>query len=460
MNKIELFKMALTNLFRRKTRSILAILGVLIGTSSIITMVSIGLGISKSFNDDMKKNAAIHMIEIYGVGRANGDNTGKTVKMDQKAVDAIKKVSGVTSVTPVKELNANMVIGNYSGNINIKGMDTEFLEKVIPKLSKGRMLSANDKYKILIGKSIPMMLQNYRTGQYVDYVPDGNYKMELLSKKVEITSDTKYKQHKKGNMNMNNVVDDETKNVKYEVFKFESVGIIDSESEYGYSVYTNLETMKLMEKSNLKAESDAGTRKTLGNNQDFNSIWVYIDDINYISGVLDKLKSDGYQFYSIMDSVKEEQKRFAMIQGALGGIGGISLLVAAIGITNTMIMSIYERTKEIGVMKVIGASLKDIKSLFLYEAAFIGLIGGIVGTIISIGLSFAINYFYAKYSGSGTMMSGGMMTNEQTKAYISYIPIWLGIFGVLFSTLIGVISGYIPAKKAMSLSALESLRNE
>ena len=171
-----------------------------------------------------------------------------------------------------------------------------------------------------------------------------------------------------------------------------------------------------------------------------------------------------------MDDIKREQQKFAMIQGALGGIGGISLLVAAIGITNTMIMSIYERTREIGVMKVIGASLRDIKSLFLYEAAIIGMLGGIVGSTISIILSIVVNIIYKSMSmGANSMMSmggyygGGMYMNgaeEMVEPYISYIPFWLILFGILFSTLIGVIAGYIPAKKAMSLSALESLRNE
>ena len=80
-----------------------------------------------------------------------------------------------------------------------------------------------------------------------------------------------------------------------------------------------------------------------------------------------------------------------MIQGILGGIGAISLLVAALGITNTMIMSIYERTKEIGIMKVIGANLEDIRKMFLLEAGMIGFIGGVAGIIISYILSLLMN---------------------------------------------------------------------
>lgn len=468
MNKTELLKMAITNLFRRKTRSILAILGVVIGTASIITMISIGLGMSKSFNDDMKKNPDIHMIEIWGVGRgdsspSHNNTSSKALKMNDKSVQHIKTIKGVTQVTGVKDINVNMIIGDYISNTNLKGLEIDFMNKVLTKLSKGRMMNKSDKFKLLIGKEVPMQFQNYRTGRYIDYSPTGEYKVDLLSKKVEITSDKKYKQPKNNSFGMNESKNDNEP--KYDIFKFESIGVIDSNGSEGYSIYTSLDTVKQIEKINSRAQAQAGMSRSDEQKQEYSSIMVYIEDINSISSVVDTLKSDGFQFYSIMDAVKQEQKRFAMIQGALGGIGGISLLVAAIGITNTMIMSIYERTREIGVMKVIGASLKDIRSLFLYEAANIGLIGGILGTILSVVLSMTINFFYAKLKVGGNMGMGMGMNMyadniNQTTPYISYIPIWLIFFGILFSTIIGVLSGYIPAKKAMSLSALESLRND
>ena len=122
----------------------------------------------------------------------------------------------------------------------------------------------------------------------------------------------------------------------------------------------------------------------------------------------------------------------------------VALLVAALNIANTMTMAIYERTKEIGIMKVIGASLKDIKGLFLTEAAFIGFSGGIIGIIVSYGASFLVN-FVAQRQGS-TMQSA--------------IPIWLALGGIAFSTAVGVIAGYLPAKRAMKLSALMAIKTE
>ena len=128
----------------------------------------------------------------------------------------------------------------------------------------------------------------------------------------------------------------------------------------------------------------------------------------------------------------------------MGGIGAITLLVAAIGIVNTMIMSIYERTREIGIMKVIGASLRDIKLLFLTEAAFIGLAGGLAGIVVSFGVSQIVNLV--------AMQQGSNMTSS--------IPVWLYAGAVAFATGIGILSGYLPAQRAMRLSALTAIKTE
>ena len=197
MNKIEIFKMAFTNLFRRKARSILAILGVLIGTASIITMVSIGLGMSKNFNDEMKKNPDLHIITIFGVGRSGSNpNKPNNLKMDDKSVKKIANITGVTKVTPVKRVNTRLIIGDYVAFTDIIGLDPEFLQKKGIKLSKGTFLKSGDKMKIMVGNQIPAMMENYKNGQYMRYSPDGKYNIELISNKVELTSDTEYKKSK------------------------------------------------------------------------------------------------------------------------------------------------------------------------------------------------------------------------------------------------------------------------
>ncbi len=157
----------------------------------------------------------------------------------------------------------------------------------------------------------------------------------------------------------------------------------------------------------------------------------------------------GFQTYSNAEFLETMQEQYFMIQAVLGGIGAVSLLVAAIGIANTMMMSIYERTKEIGVIKVLGCSLKNIKQMFLMEAGFIGLLGGLVGNVLSFMVSFVIN----KIAGS---VAGAMGIASD----ISYIPPWLVLISLVFAIFVGMAAGYFPALRAMRLSPLAAIRNE
>lgn len=152
----------------------------------------------------------------------------------------------------------------------------------------------------------------------------------------------------------------------------------------------------------------------------------------------------GYQASSLTDQLNTMKETTKMLRIVLGAIGAVSLIVAAIGITNTMVMAIYERTREIGIMKVIGASLRDIKLLFLTEAAFIGFAGGVLGIITSFLMSLIVN----------------LVATKQASEMTSSIPVWLYLSAVAFATVIGVLSGYLPAKRAMKLSALTAIKTE
>jgi ABC-type antimicrobial peptide transport system permease subunit len=145
--------------------------------------------------------------------------------------------------------------------------------------------------------------------------------------------------------------------------------------------------------------------------------------------------------------MQQTEEQMKMIQLVLGGIGAVSLFVAAIGIANTMMMSIYERTKEIGVIKVLGCDLRNIRSMFLMEAGFIGFIGGVVGLILSEMISLIINHLVAGLA-------------EEYATGISYIPLWLMLLSLVFAVLVGMAAGFFPALRAMKLSPLAAIRNE
>ena len=182
----------------------------------------------------------------------------------------------------------------------------------------------------------------------------------------------------------------------------------------------------------------------------YSSAQVKVDDMSNVNDVAKQIREMGYNVETNVEYMDSMKKQMAVIQAVLGGIGAISLIVAAIGIANTMMMSIYERTKEIGVMKVLGCSLRNIREMFLLEAAFIGLLGGIAGNILSFVMSAAINIIVGS---SGAMSMG-------TDSTISYIPWWLVLMSMVFAVLVGVLAGYFPAKRAMKLSPLAAIRNE
>lgn len=147
------------------------------------------------------------------------------------------------------------------------------------------------------------------------------------------------------------------------------------------------------------------------------------------------------------------QGQYKYIQLALGGIGAVSLFVAAIGIANTMMMSIYERTKEIGIMKVLGCDMRNIQSMFLMEAGYIGLIGGVVGLGLSYGLSGVIN---------SVVKTADLGVDQAVSASVglSYIPWWLAVISIVFAVLVGMIAGFFPSLRAMKLSPLAAIRTE
>ncbi len=171
-----------------------------------------------------------------------------------------------------------------------------------------------------------------------------------------------------------------------------------------------------------------------------------MDNVTAVQAIINDM---GYQTNASAEWIESEQKTMGYVQAVLGGIGAVSLFVAAIGITNTMMMSIYERTKEIGVMKVLGCDLRNIRTLFLMEAGFIGFIGGIIGLILSFTISMVINKVAA---GAGDMM--GLSSS------ISYIPFWLVLISLIFAVLVGMAAGFFPALRAMKLSPLAAIHNE
>lgn len=322
--------------------------------------------------------------------------------------------------------------------MSLKGIDPTSMEAFGFKVAEGRLLTESDELSVVYGGGVQT---SFWDPKYTGRGPYREPKIDLMKDRIIFTFDHMYGQKPMPG----------EKRPAYKEYKFKTAGILEQgDWEKDWGVYLPLNVVQKMIKEKEKAE---GVKPQPGQNRDegYPRVLVKVNDIKNVQEIQQTIKDMGYQAYSMNDWLEETKKTTGILQAVLGGIGGISLLVAAIGITNTMVMSIYERTKEIGIMKVIGASLKDIKRLFLFEAALIGLLGGITGVGFSSLLSLALNKFATQF---GNFMGMGPGTK------ISIIPVWLVFAALGFSVLIGIISGYYPAKRATKLSALEAIRTE
>lgn len=438
MNHRDLIDLCFRNLLRRRARTILAVIGVVVGTCAIVVMLSIGYGLTAGFEEQISSYGNLHLIQVSANGGSQ-TNEGDDLKgiINDKTLKAMDEIDGVDAVTPIVSEYMMMQVGKKVTSTEFVGIDTEVLEKFNYEVKEGRMLTPNDKYGVLFGSSIPSWFYNPNKNDY------SSEPVDVVDEKIIISADWELGMKKKSS--------DQNK-IKYPEFKGKGVGVLAAENdESAYRVYMNIKDVEEIQIANQKARKE--TVNTVSRHgKTYNQAWVYVEDIDDVKGVIEVLKEDmGYHTYSPTDFLNAMQDTANMIQMVLGGIGGISLFVAALGITNTMIMSIYERTREIGVMKVIGANLKDIGKMFLIEAGLIGFGGGIIGLVVSFLISFLMNHFLAGLMGS-------MLGTIGSK--VSIIPWYVALGALAFATFVGVAAGYIPAKRAMNLSALESLRNE
>ena len=446
MNSSDLIRMGMKNLWRRKLRTFLTVLGVIIGTSSIIVMLSLGFGMQEAYAGQIAQMGSLTTINVHKNyddfgGATTGGRPGRT-ELDDKTIMDIKHLPGVIAATPIIEAYGTIINGRYISEAPIKGIDPEAMELLDFKINEGRLLQSGDDLAIVFGGTMDQSFNDPKAiakGRWVE--PTVN----LMKDRMIFTFDTSYGMTGPASQG------ESGQKVNYKEYKIKTVGVLEEGNfDTDWGIYAPLETVKKMVKEKEKAEG-AKSEPSKGRNKGYEHVMVKVEDMKNVQTVQDSIKDMGFQAYSLNDWLEETKKTASIMQAVLGGIGAVSLLVAAIGITNTMVMSIYERTKEIGVMKVIGASLKDIKRLFLFESAIIGLLGGIIGVVFSEILSLLINKF------GGTLLDF-LGTGEGTK--ISIIPLWLILAAMAFSTLIGILSGYYPAKRAMNLSALEAIKTE
>ena len=438
MSITDMLSTAFLNLWRRKMRAFLTVLGMVIGVASIVVMVSLGIGIKQATIENFAGTGSLTTIRVNSwsyVSNGNGGGSSRQKQLNKKAVGAFQKIPGVQAVMPLVETYGMLKSGNFMTDASILGVTPEQAEEFGITLSEGEMpgSGSTSTYDMVLGAWSLSNFYNPDNGrQAVD--KNGNPRI-TKDARMQLTFDYR-------NVYKNQVVivpsSDSSKEAEKPlgpIYKIRVTGIMDQNNN-DFSYYC------LMDMTQLAKLAKANKDYVQFDNSKYNSVLVKCKEIEDVKTVKNAIQDMGYGTYSLQDAVEMAEKSTQNVQYLLGAIGGVALLVAAIGIMNTMMMSIFERTKEIGIIKVLGCRIDNIAGLFLTESAYIGLFGGALGLVLSFGVSLLLNQLLA---------SSGLR---------SIIPAYLAFGAVGFSIIVALAAGMYPAIRAMKLSPLAAIRNE
>lgn len=453
------FIMALRNLWRRKSRTILTILSVVIGSTSIILMLAFAEGISNSQKEMIESFQGLTSIDVM-----DGSGQG-SLEINDKVINDLKRVSHVKAVVPSKNVYVQIKMSDTE-DYEIDGSLNIIPDNVFSMIDKdmmdfGNPPNAKDDNKILLGQNTQATKQIPAGGDgfYMEPAEDFDFNAHQYFIRLGYAFEEEDDGVNFGNENPQNGSEEkEEQKPEYTDVPIEIAGKLNKNSFLsGWGSYISEATFKMLKKEDAKIMSP-----TLNQSFDekgnpipetsdqitYDNLQVIVDDVKNVEATEKEIRQLGYQTHSMAETNEEIQNQTRTIMLILGGIGSIAFIVSAIGIINTMLMSIYERQKEIGVMKVIGASVRDVETMFLIESGFIGFFGGILGLLISLLVAKLLN----------STLGGDPKSMFGTSGNIVIIPVWLALVGVGFSALVGVLAGYLPARRATKLSAIEALR--
>lgn len=454
------------NLLRRKGRTALTLVGVVIGTCMVVLMISLGIAQTKTNEEMLQSWGDLTQVQIYGYGTMMGSD-GKPLYLDDAAIANIKQIPHVAAATPYAQaynLEGEITAGRngrYTSDIyNLIGIDPTALDPMGFALQSGSWPTNTPasekatKLQVLVGSSTGYNFQDsrksYNSPKRYRYEGQTDANGKELPPFVDIDKDKMTLTIKTG----------EGSTEKSRSWELEIVGVLEPDGAKGYwtqsGIVLRIQDMKMLQ----KLYNDM--TKTKEESKSYDQVYVKVDDLSNVTDVETAIHDLGFtNTYSMNQQREEMQKQVMNSQMIFGGIAAVSLLVAAINIINTMTMAIYERTREIGVMKVLGCELGNIRTMFLLESSTIGFIGGLIGLGISLIASFVLNNLstlgqgldLSGLMGGGYYMGGGGGT-------ISIIPPWLMLAALVFATLVGLVAGILPANKAVKISALEAIRHE
>jgi len=468
----DLTELALRNLRESVLRNSLTTVGISVGVASLVAMLSLGIGLQQLASRRLVRSGLFDTVvvssrrEMRGMGREeerNGPTPGESRVLDEAARAEIERLPNVSEAYPdirfMTELryedkpHLTMISAlpeSSKSNDAFEGMQGSFFSSG----TAAEVILQKSFAEELLGKTPPLGAPEPSVGELAKPLLGKELTMRYAQRQAApATQPTPVPAAPAANPASDATLAVDAYSVVSREQKLKIVGVsdLDPESMRGpmrARVFLPLklaESLHVMQPGDLREISHAASGQPV-----YSSVSVRVKNPSQVQGVEDGIKKMGFSTFSILDATRSLRQFFAILDLFLGIFGSLALAVASIGIVNTLVMAILERRREIGIMKAIGASDGDVKSLFFAEAGAMGVLGGIVGVALGWAIGQVINF------GTNIYLRRQSLPPEHFWA----VPWWLVAAAIVFASVVSLVSGLYPAGRAARLDPVQALRYE
>jgi putative ABC transport system permease protein len=451
MNLHDLLPLILANLKRCKSRVTMTALGVAIGTAAVIVLVSLGAGLQRQARASLLSGGGLTQLRVNAPVNYLTDLNDPSMPqgreleplnwtvMDDRTLTEFRSWPGVVSVAPVETLMAQCKVeyGKLVGYPTFYGVESGTLEDWDLALESGTLELGRG--QAVVGSRVA---RSFRSAEQINQRARGTAASEPPQQVPDL-------QGASLRLRMTRFTEDGTAVEK--TVRLQVVGVLAPCGwRHDYALYMPM-------RDALEFSTWAQGKRREPGRQGYTEVVIDTADLKSVLDVETRITEMGFSVWSDRQQAEETNAYFATLQAVLGAIGAVALLVAAFGIANTMLMAIYERTREIGLMKAVGASTQDVTRVFLAESGFIGLLGGTGGIVIGLLVNGIINLI-SRAVVAEQVANGAVRLDGPSAA--AFTPLWLPLFAIAFATLVGVLSGAYPARRAAVLDPIQALKYE
>ena len=388
--------MAWRNLVTKKLRSFLTILGVIIGIGAIFFLLSLGLGLQDLVTNEIIGNQSVKSIDITSPN-------SRILKLDKTASDKIKDLPHVNTLGNSYSFAGSLKLNSSEVDTIVYGVDTNFQDLTDLSVTEGRLLTKDDVNSVFVNKAALQSIGITDEKKVIDQQLHLKIPLEVTKEGAPDSIDQSFK----------------------------VVGVIDSGA--GSEVFIS------------------GVLFDQAQVEQYAQVKLVADDTLNIPSLRKQIESMGFETTSPVDTIDQINQIFKYFNVVLVGFGAIGMIVAVLGMFNTLTISLLERTREIGLMVALGGRHKDMRKLFILEAVLLSLIGSIIGIILAMIAGEIVNF------GMNKLASGRGVTDSFD---LFATPPWLILSLVGFMVLVGLCVVLLPARRAEHINPIDALRRE